>query len=89
MMSFDQVSAATLEELTDELAAAGLNPGEIGLEEARDNVARLLNSVVGLALFDSETARWIRPATDDEAAESANSGPEGHILVAGRKCYVV
>jgi len=88
MMTFDQIATATLEQLTDELAAAGWDSCETSIDAARESVARLLNSAVGLTLYDSETARFIRPATDDEAAESANAGPEGHIMVDGRKCYV-
>jgi hypothetical protein len=79
---------ATLEQLTDELAAAGWDSCETSIDSARESVARLLNSAVGLTLYDSETARFIRPATDAEAAESANAGHEGHIMADGRKCYV-
>jgi len=88
MMTIDQVCSATFEELTDELAAAGWDSCEYSVENARRSVARLINSVQGCSLFDSETARYIRPASDTEAAESAVSGAEGHILVDGRRCYV-
>lgn len=39
-------------------------------------------------LYDSDTAEVIREATDAEAIESALAGPEGHIMVDGRRCYV-
>jgi hypothetical protein len=88
MMTYGQIATATLDQLTDELASAGWNSCETSIEDARESVARLFNSTVRLTLYDSETALPIRLATDDEAAESANAGPEGHIMVAGRKCYV-
>ncbi len=39
-------------------------------------------------LCDSDTADVVRNATTDEAIASALAGPEGHILVDGRRCYV-
>jgi hypothetical protein len=88
MFNFSEISTATIDQLTDELAAAGWDSCETSIRSARGSVARLLNATAGLALYDSETALVIRPATDDEAAESANAGSEGHILVDGRRCYV-
>jgi hypothetical protein len=89
MMTFSEISTATLDQLTDELAAAGWDSDETQVGHARESVARLLNTTVGLDLIDSETNETIRQATDDEAAASANTDTaEGHILVAGRKCYV-
>jgi hypothetical protein len=88
MIHYTEISTATLDRLTDELAAAGWDSDETSLHAARESVARLLNSTVGLDLIDSETGEVIRKATDDEAAESANAGAEGHILVDGRRCYV-
>jgi hypothetical protein len=89
MMSLSQVSTASLEDLTNELAAAGWDSTQTDLYSARDAVARLLHETVGpFDLRDSETNDDIREATADEAAESVNAGPEGHILVDGRRCYV-
>jgi hypothetical protein len=88
MIHYTEISTATLDRLTDELAAAGWDSDETSLHAARESVARLINSCVGLDLVDSETNEVIRKSTDDEAAESANAGIEGHILVDGRRCYV-
>lgn len=88
MMTIDRVYIATLEELTDELAAAGWDSCETSIDEARRSVARLINSVQVCWVYDSETANCLRKATDDEAVESATAGAEGHILVDGRRCYV-
>jgi hypothetical protein len=87
MMTFAQISSATLDQLTDELAAAGWDSTQTDICDARDAVARLLNETAGLRLYDSETNEPIGDATDDQAAESARS-IEGHILVDNRKCYV-
>ena len=86
-MYYNDIHAATLEELTDELAAAGWDSTQTRLSDARDAVARLHNSTIGLELVDAETGETIRKATDDEAAESASS-VEGFILVGDRKCCV-
>ncbi|MCA9181948.1 MAG: hypothetical protein KDA51_10865 [Planctomycetales bacterium] len=89
MMSLSQVSTASLEALTSELAAAGWDSTQTDTYAARDAVARLLVETVGpFDLLDSETNDTIREATADETAESVNAGPEGHILVNGRRCYV-
>jgi hypothetical protein len=42
MMTFDQIADATLEQLTDELAAAGWDSCETQIDLARMSVARLL-----------------------------------------------
>ena len=89
MINLNQIATATLGQLTDELAAAGWDSTQTETRDARDAVARMLNETVGpFDLRDSATNDDIREATDDEAAESVNAGPEGHILIDGRKCYV-
>ena len=89
MMTFDKIATATIDQLTDELAAAGWDSTQTEIYAARDAVARLLHETVGpFDLRDSETNDDIREATADEAAESVNAGPEGHILVDGKRCYV-
>lgn len=88
MMTLAQVKTATLDELTDELAAACWDSTQTNLIDARDAVARLLNELGDLRLYDSETGELITSTvTDDQAAESAQT-IEGHITVDGRKCYV-
>jgi hypothetical protein len=87
-MHFDQIRTATIDQLTDELAAAGRDSTQTDIHDAREAVARLVNQSQPRQLCDSETGEAIRPATDDEAAESIAAGDEGHILVGGRKCYV-
>jgi hypothetical protein len=87
MMTFSQIATADLGQLTDELAAAGWDSTQADICDARDALARLLNEVSGMRLYDSETNEPVGDATDDQAAESARS-IEGHILVDGRKCYV-
>ena len=87
-MLFTNIASATLDTLTDELAAAGWDSTQTSVMDARDAVARLLNDTADLRLYDSETGELITSSvTDDQAAESAQSF-EGHILVDGRKCYV-
>lgn len=58
--------------------------------EDRDALRLLLDAHTGITsdLTDSDTAEVIREATVDEAIESALAGPEGHISVYGRRCYV-
>jgi hypothetical protein len=88
MMLFTNIASATLDALTDELAAACWDSTQTSVIDARDAVARLLNTYGDLRLYDSETGELITSSvTDDQAAESAQS-VEGHILVDGRKCYV-
>lgn len=89
MMTFDKIATATIDQLTDELSAAGWDSTQTDVQSSRDAVARLLHETAGpFDLRDSETNDDIRDATADEAAESACAGPEGHILVNGRRCYV-
>lgn len=88
MIHFSQISTASIETLTDELAAAGWDSTQNDIREARSAVARLLNEVDDLRLYDSESGELITSTVDnDQAAESAQT-PEGHILVDGRRCYV-
>lgn len=47
MMTIDQVATATLEQLTDELAAAGWDSCEDSIEAARESVLRLLAGSTG------------------------------------------
>lgn len=56
----------------------------------RDGLRILLDAATGITsdLCDSETSEVIRPATIAEACASATEGPEGHIVVDGRRCYV-
>ena len=42
MITFDQIATATLDQLTDELGAAGWDSTQTELRDARDAVARLL-----------------------------------------------
>jgi hypothetical protein len=89
MIHYTEIANATLDQLTDELAAAGWDSTQTEIGDAREAVARLLHETVGpFDLQDSETDEVIRAATADEAAESANAGAEGHILIDGRRCYV-
>jgi len=56
----------------------------------KDGLRLLLDAATGITsdLCDSDTTEVIREATIDEAIASATAGPEGHILVDGRRCYV-
>jgi len=45
MMTFAQISTATLDQLTDELAAAGWDSTQTDIHDAREAVARLLCEV--------------------------------------------
>ena len=88
-MALSAVSTATLDQLTDELGAAGWDSTQTEKYDARDAVARLLHETFGpFDLTDSETNEVVREATLDETIESVQAGPEGHIAVAGRRCYV-
>jgi hypothetical protein len=89
-MYYTEIANATLGQLTDELAAAGWDSTQTEIYEAREAVARLLHEMSGpFYLCESETNEIIRMATVDEVVESANAGPEGHILTNGRRCYVL
>lgn len=88
-MSLSQIHTATLDQLTDELGAACWESTQTEIYDARESVARLAHVMDGpFDLCDSETNSVIREATEDEVAESVLAGPEGHILVDGRRCYV-
>jgi uncharacterized protein YfiM (DUF2279 family) len=88
MLHFDDIATATLEQLTDELAAAGWESTQTEICDAREAMVRLHFSLHQLSLCDSETCETLRHATIEEAIESVNAGAEGHILVDGRRCYV-
>ena len=89
-MNFSQIATASLDELNDELAAAGWESRISSRPDARCAVARLLHETFGpFDLRDSETNENIRDATAAEAADCVSAGSEGHILdLDGRKCYV-
>lgn len=88
MIHYTEIGSATLDQLTDELAAAGWDSTQTDIYEAREAVARLVSETQSLHLYDYETAYQIRSATEDEAAVSIDAGDEGVIMVDGRKCYV-
>lgn len=88
MMHYTEIRNATLDQLTDELAAAGWDSTQTDIHDARDAVARLVNETQKLHVYDYQTTDQIRRATDDEAAESIAAGEEGVIMVEGGKCYV-
>ena len=88
MLHFNDISNATLEQLTDELAAAGWDSTQTEISDAREAMVRVYFALHYLSLCDSETCETLRNATVEEAIESVNAGAEGHILVDGRRCYV-
>lgn len=88
MMTYDQIATATMEQLTDELAAAGWESTQTEIREAREAVARLLYETAGPFELRAEFIGTIRKATADEAVESVLAGPEGWIMVDGVRCYV-
>jgi hypothetical protein len=88
MMTLDQISTATIDQLTDELAAAGWDATQTELHSAREAVARLLCEVNGSYDLRDESNELIREATTDETVESVLAGPEGWIEADGQKCYV-
>lgn len=63
--------------------------GELTSED-RNALGLLLDALTGITsdLYDSDAASVIREATEEEAIKSALAGPEGHILVNSRRCYV-
>ena len=82
MMTFNEIATATLDQLTDELAAAGLNAGEIGIEEARDNVARLLAGMVdSCELMDQLDAAEIPSVQNWEIGSTAWQVADGLAIV--------
>ena len=88
MIHYTEIRNASIDQLTDELAAAGWDSTQTTIYEARDAVARLVNQTQGLGLHDYRTGDVIRRATDDEAGESINAGEEGVITVESQRCYV-
>lgn len=88
MMTLDQIATANLDQLTDELAAAGWDSTQTELRDAQEAVARLLCEANGDYDLRDERNDLIREATTDEVVESVLAGPEGWIEVDGRKCYV-
>ena len=89
MMTIDQIATATMDQLTDELAAAGWDSEERQLQAARESVAKLIYSTQGpFFLIDSELGESFGQATEAEFIESVLASPEGHILVNGMRCYV-
>jgi hypothetical protein len=86
MMTFDQIATATIDQLNAELGDQNYTADTIA--DARRVLAIRIAAFVGVDLIDSETNEVIRRAECEEAAESANAGPEGHIMADGRKCYV-
>lgn len=62
MMTFSQINIATLDQLTDELAAAGINADGLELQQAREGVVNLLLECGDLAkAMGYESISW-----DDE-----------------------
>lgn len=88
MMTFSEISTATLDQLTAAMAAAGRDSTMTDVATAREGVAMLLNDLNDLELLDSETGDTLSTdVTDEQACESCHT-PEGHIMVDGRRCYV-
>lgn len=99
-ITLSDVSNASLDRLTDELAAAAY-PSEVGsINDARRDVAIMLHEMFGpFNLCDSDSNDTLREATQDETVDSVLAGPEGHIVVDWRseggwngedyrRCYV-
>ena len=87
-MNIQDIINASIEELTDELAAAGCESTTTDIHYAREAVARLIDETYGpFDLLDSITQEFVGEATADQAAESATA-PCGIILVDGRAVYV-
>lgn len=53
-----------------------------------DGVEPLYYAETAADLIDSYLSKFVRKATVAEMAESLAAGPEGHILIDGRLCYV-
>ncbi len=88
MMNFSEIANATLEKLTDELAAGGYDSTQTDLSDARSAVACLLNECGDLRLYDSNTGELITSTVENGQAKESAQTTEGHIIVDGRKCYV-
>ena len=81
MMTLNEIATATLDQLTDELGAAGWDSCQDNIEDAREAVARLLLETHGGEIDDHNT---------DEAAECEwECGVEGRWwkLEAGQRNY--
>jgi hypothetical protein len=89
MMPFTDLSLATLDQLTDELAAAGWDSTHVDAHDARQAVARLINEVGYLQLYDSETGDLITSEVSDDQASDSCLTVEGHILVDVRNDVVL
>jgi len=62
--------------------------GDLGSTDL-DDLQEALRLATGFPfLYDSDTADPIRLADRDEIIASIRAGPEGHITVDGRRCYV-
>jgi hypothetical protein len=88
MIKIDSLADATLEELNEELAAAGFESTHTDLHSARLAVASLMAETPGYHLMAYDNAEPLRAATAAEILESALSGPEGVIEIDGVSCYV-
>lgn len=90
-MTLSEVCVATLDELTDELGAAGWDSTTQDVYQARADVVRLLweTNHKGFYLYESNTADVICCATLQQAIESVLAGPEGHILGDDGRTYYV
>lgn len=91
MLHISEISSATLERLNEDLAAAGRESNHTCTEEARKAYAQLLwDEFPNLFwLCDSASGAVLHKATKEQTIESALAGHEGHILVNGRRCFVV
>jgi len=88
MMDFADVSTATLNALTDELAAAGRDSTQTDVYDARQAVARMLNDTGDLRLYDSDTGDLVTSEVSDEMAAESCLTAEGHFQIGGRRVYV-
>ena len=88
MMTLAQVSTATLDQLTDELAAAGWDSTQTDVHDAREAVVRLMHETCGPFDLHDETNDVIGEATVEQAVASVLAGPEGWINSRGTCCYV-
>lgn len=85
----DDTAAALLSTAIEELAERGdPTPAWCELTVTADGNQGVGSSAVEGHLIDSNTGEPVRPATTAEIIDSLRSGPEGHILVDGRKVFV-
>lgn len=87
---YDDATGTTEERLEAVIGHKNLGTDGDLTSEDRNALELLRDALTGVTsdLYDSDTADVIREATAEEAVESALAGPEGHILVDGRRCYV-